>query len=164
MTDPTTLQDYYRVLPDGRCRMTALEWAGLEGCAPDRVISAVVSDHPCKVLLLDRPYHMSGPTAESGALNFYLLRIRIRDLQGWPPRTGPLSICPNPLKCSLRDVELTAHDALEYHLEWKGGTYKAWQEENPLPLLRCVVATLRQEGSLGRKLLELQDMRLVGCE
>ena len=76
---------------------------------------------------------------------------------------------PALMDCSLREATLSqangqGQEALERRLYHGGKTYRAWQVGCPLSLLKCAEATLDQEGVLGQKLVDLQDIRPIGEE
>lgn len=163
MTGPLDWKSLYSLLPEGLFALTAKV---LENLRPDRIIETVLGGQPAKALLLDKPFKLGTAFHEGSVVMHYLTRIRIRDMVGWPPRIaseGDQPWFPGALACCLRSVA-NKGDHLEFELECRQGVFKAWQRGCPPPLLRCAEATLKQEGVLGRKLSEIQEMRLIGAE
>jgi hypothetical protein len=165
-------QGFYQVLPDGRCRITRLKLMEL---GKDRILLATLKERPGKALLLDKPFQLGARIKEPGGSAFFLLRIRLRDLEGWPPRISRDASqprFPGALRCALKSVRYLkdghedgeGNPSVEFELVCQGDVYKAWQTECPSPLLQSVAATLRQDGTIGQKLSELQEMRLIGFE
>ena len=163
---------YYHPQPGGRFRIAtpALRTIGAEH--PDRVLDTQLWGKPAKVLLLDKPLQLGDRISDSRADEYLLRRIRLHDLPGWPPKmasAADVQSLPALMDCKLRDATFSAGDgpgqeAIELVLEHQGKTYRAWLTGCPVTLLRCVEATLSQEGALGRKMADVQDIRLIGPE
>jgi hypothetical protein len=168
MVTRSAWRPFYQVLPDGRCRIAKDKLADVDA---HRVLDARMNDGPAKVILLDKPF-LLGPAVRDSAGGYYLIRIRLRDLPGWPPRIAPENRqprFPGALRCSLRSaVYKPEHgdvaESVEFEIECRDSVYKVWHVGCPAPLLRCVAATLKLDGARGKKLSDLQEMRLVGAE
>lgn len=161
----------YRARPGGRFRITstALITIGMEH--PDRVLDADLWGRPAKVLLLDQPLKIGSKVSGAAGVEFDLRPIRLHELPGWPPRmvSAPDQTSIHSLMdCVLRSTTYLrgngpGQDSVELVLEHSRRTYRAWHVGCPIALLMCVVATLNREGCVGRKLSDLQDIRLIGA-
>jgi hypothetical protein len=163
MVSTSSWLSFYKVLPDGRFTITREK---LEGMPPDRVLEATLRGRQVKTLLLDKPFQLGSRVKEPGESSYFLLRIRLRDLEGWPPRVAPQGLqprFPGALRCTLTNTTLKG-DRVEFEIECIGGRFRAWLVDCPPPLLRCVQATLSQDGTRGKKLHDLQEMRLIGAD
>jgi hypothetical protein len=165
-------QNFYKILPDGRCCIESARVAALGEQGENRILETMLKDKRAKILLLDKPFQL-GPRIKSPRVSaFYMTRVHLRDLPGWPPglaRGIGQPRFPGALRCALKSARFLAEgpdgrDCVEYELERSGQVFKAWQMGDPVPLLRSVEATLNQDGTVGKKLADLQDMRLIGEE
>lgn len=164
-------QRFYDSMADGRFRITAPALIALEAKHPERVLVTVIKGNPAKVLLLDKPLQLKEKAYEDEINEFYLRRIPLRDVPGWPPILAPRGhgFMPPVMDCRLqssrlRDGNAPGQEGMEFHLERDGDIFRAWMVGCPGPLLKCVQATLDQEGTVGKNLLDLQDLRLVSPE
>jgi hypothetical protein len=171
MTGPPW-QRFYEVLPDGRFRISTEALNNLETEHPDRILVTLLRKNPAKVLLLDKPLQLKEKAYGSSANAFYLRRIPLRDLPGWPPILAPGGLqkeIPPAIDCRLKGVRFirgqgAGQEGMEFTLEYRGETFRAWMVGCPLPLLKSVQKTLVQEGTAGKNLLDLQELRLVGAD
>lgn len=169
MATRTQWRTYYRVLPDGRYRISRDRLAEVDR---HRILDADLRDGPAKVLLLDKPFYLGPSVRDSEGGGYYLTRIRLRDLPGWPPRIAPENRqprFPGALRCSLKSASYRPEhgetpESVEFELQCGGQLFKAWYVGCPTPMLKSVAATLRQDGAQGQKLADLQEMRLIGAE
>jgi len=161
----------YRPHSGGRFRITstALITVGMEH--PDRILDTNLWGRLSKVLMLDKPLKLGDKFSSAGGVEFDLRPIRLHELQGWPPRMasaaneGPI---PALMDCVLRSTTYlpgsgVGQESIELVLEHGRKPYRAWHVGCPVELLKCVEATLNQEGCIGKKLSELQDIRLIGA-
>jgi hypothetical protein len=138
---------------------------------PDRVFDIDLWGRPAKVLLLDRPLKLGDRVSGPGGVEFDLRPIRLHELPGWPPRmasSANVGSIPALMDCALRSATYLPGDgpgqaSIELVLEHDRRTYRAWHVGCPIELMKCVEATLDQEGCIGRKLSDLQDIRLIGA-
>lgn len=162
--------DFYKVLPDGRCCIDNSRLTALGEQDDNRIFETTLKDKRAKVLLLDKPFQLGSKVKRPDVTAYYMTRIHLRDLPGWPPaiaRGEDQPKFPGALRCALRSARFIAEgpdgrECVEYELECGGQVFKAWQIGDPVPLLKSVEATLNQEGTVGKKLGDLQNMRLVG--
>ena len=168
-TNASQWQAFYKAGPGGRFTITTPALIAFEMMHRKRILDTFLRGWIAKVLLLDKPMELSDPAPSEGEdepAEFFLRKVPLRDLPGWPPKmAGPIP----ELECLLREVILTPgaapiQDALVLILEWQGRRFPARFDGCPPDLLRCAGATLRQEGAVGRRLLDLQSMRLIGEE
>lgn len=165
-------QGFYESLSDGRSKITAAALIALKLKDGFRVLDSLLEGWPTKILLLDKPLQLGEQVKGADIPEYYLRRIRISELPGWPPIFALASdrLHYPPLReCRLVSARFERGDArgkegVELSLEHEGGTFKAWHLGCPVPLLKCVEATLNQEGAAGRKLGDLQEMRLIGVD
>jgi hypothetical protein len=175
MTAASRWLAFYEELPGGQFRITGSNLAAFESSHPDRVLvvslagQAPRAAQPDKVLLLDIPLRLEEkqPTYDA----YYLRRIPLKDLPGWMPTAAPmgeghrfLSLKECRLKTAIFKAGHVGQAGVEITLDYKGETFKAWITGLPVPLLKCAVATLNQDGAKGQQLGSLQDIRLVGAE
>jgi len=156
-------KSFYQVLPDGRSTISRARLADLPA---DRILDTILAGQKTKTLLLDKPFRLGPRVKEPGETAYFLTKIHLRDLVGWPPRVAASGIqprFPGALRCSLKSVTFKS-DRVEFELECAGGSFRAWQMECPTRLLRCVEATLNQDGTKGKKLADLQELRLIGVD
>lgn len=120
------------------------------------------------MLLLDRPLQLGSPV-DSQDGTFYLDRIRLRDLSGWPPRLAAPrgDLGPPLLDCRLiaarfKRANASGQEGLEFDLVYQGTVYSAWLLGCPLPLLIGALKTLNAPGVFGNRLVDVQEMRLIG--
>ena len=156
---------------NGRFRITstALITIGMEH--PDRVLDVDLWGRPAKVLLLDRPLKLGDKYSGSDGVEFSLRHIRLHELPGWPPRmasAADVKSIPALLDCTLKSTSFLrgfgpGQESVELVLEHSRKTFRAWLVGCPIALMRCVEATLNQEGCVGRKLSDLQDIGLIGA-
>ena len=154
---------YYQVLPDGRFTISG---ARLSEVPEDRLVETVLDGKKSRIVLLDKPYKVGPRVKEADETCHFLLKIHLRDLVGWPPRVAASTTqprFPGALRCTLKSV-LFKSDRVEFELDCVGGVFRAWQVDCPPKLLRCVEATLKQDGTLGKKLQDLQELRLIGVD
>jgi hypothetical protein len=161
---------YYESLPGGQYRMTDANLYALEAAHPDRLLFVDLGGKTQHVVFLDLPFRVAERVASYPAN--YLRRIPLMDLPGWPPTLTPMG--EGPKLPRLRDCRLkgarfskgnmAGQEAVEFTIEHEGETFKAWHVGCPVPLLKCAVATLNQEGATGMKMVDLQAMRLVGVD
>jgi hypothetical protein len=165
-------QGFYESLPDGRSKITASALIALRLRDGLRILDSLLSGGTTKVLLLDKPLQLGEAVKDSDIPEYYLRRIRICELPGWPPifeLMGTEAVFPNPLDCRVTAARFekggrSGQEGIELTLDHETGTFKAWHLRCPAPLLRCVEATLKQDGAVGKKLRDLQEMRLIGAE
>ena len=161
----------YRPQAGGRFRITstALLTIGMEH--PDRVLDIALWGRPAKVLLLDQPLKLGDKFSGAGGVEFDLRRIRLHELPGWPPRMASVAdveSIPALMDCVLRSTTYLPGNSpgqasIELVLEYARKTCRAWHVGCPIELMMCVEATLNQEGCVGKKLSDLQDIRLIGA-
>lgn len=159
----------YRTQPDGRFRITGDSLRGIGIDHPDRILDTELWGRPARVLLLDKPLKL-GEKSREGGDEFVLRRIRLHELPGWPPRMASVAnvrSLPALMDCRLREATYSdsqgpGQEAVEFVLEFESRTFRAWLVGCPIPLMRCVEITLRQDGVPGSKLSDIQDMSLVG--
>jgi hypothetical protein len=165
-------QTFYQALPDGRSRIENAKLTSLHETEGGRILETTLKDKPAKILLLDKPFQLGGRIKSVGAAAFYLLRVHLRDLPGWPPAAAcgeGQPTFPGALRCGLKSAIYKADgpdgtECVAYELECGGQVFRAWQAGCAGPLLQCVEATLAQDGLVGKKLADLQDMRLIGSD
>jgi hypothetical protein len=172
MSNSSRWRGLYTSTPNGRCRMTHPALLVFESKYAHRVVQAHLRGWGEKIVLLDRPF-LVGPKIH-GAENVDehdLRRIRLGDLPGWPPRLPPRTPPPafSLLECRLGGVEFkrrrsAALPRVELDLGHRERRLKALIIGPPILLLKCVEATLLQEGAAGKKLSDLQELRLLGPE
>ena len=160
----------YRAQPNGRFRITstALITVGMEH--PDRVLDTDLWGRPAKVLFLDQPLKLGDKVSVPGGVEFNLRPIRLHELPGWPPRMASaanVSSIPALMDCTLRSTTFLPGNgpgqaSIELVLEHARSTFRAWHVGCPTSLMMCVEATLNQPGCIGKKLSDLQDIRLIG--
>jgi hypothetical protein len=134
-----------------------------------RVVSLKGAGRAQKILLFDKPLRLGEQIRASEFEEYHLYRIRLRDLPGWPPRFLPSST-PYP-RFSMTDSRLKSVEfkrrrsplvpRVELAIEHGESVWPAFVMGVPILLLKCVEATLMQEGAAGKKLKDLQEMRLV---
>src|SRR5688572_30819748 len=145
-------QRYYDALPDGRFRITTPALMALEATHPHRVFITLLRGNPAKVLLLDKPLQLKEKAYESEINEYFLRRIHVRELPGWPPIIAPLGERkrnPPLAECRLKGARVKANghpgeEGMEFDLECEGIVRRALMVGCPLPLLYCVEATLEQ--------------------
>jgi hypothetical protein len=165
-------QRFYDALPDGRFRITTPALMALEARHPDRVVITLINRNPAKVLLLDVPLQLKEKAYESDINEYFLRRIHLRDLPGWPPIIAPIGTrkrIPGVAECRFRSARFkrgngAGQEGVEFDFEYDGEHHKAWMTGCPLPLLHCVEATLDQKSVVGKKLSDLQEMRLLSAD
>ena len=161
----------YQARPDGRFRITgrALKSIGIEH--PERILDTELWGRPARVLLLDKPLKLGEKAQDGGPDEFVLRRIRLHELPGWPPK---MASCANVRKlpllmdCRLREATYSdgagpGQEGVEFVLDFESRTHRAWLVGCPIPLLKCVEITLGQDGLVGSKLSDIQDMSLIGA-
>jgi|SRR5687767_12890737 len=172
MTVPSPWKSFYKAFPDGRGLITRAALMAFEIKHDHRVLRMTLHDSPEKILLLDKPL-LVGPLLKGGEIEEHpLYRVRLRDLPGWPPRPPPRASWPAGFELPLSRMksvgfkrrQSAALPRVEFELEHLGRETKALLVGPPTLLLKCVEATLTQEGALGRRLIDLEEMRLVGPE
>jgi hypothetical protein len=160
---------YYESLPDGRFSITSPALIALEMGHGHRIFHLDLRGLPSKVLLLDKPLRLGTKIPGSEISEFYLQRIRLRDVPGWPPDVVPRegrAETPPLIDFKLKSVRLTegpAEGTIEMVLDYLGEAYRARLSGCPLNILKCVMSTLSQAGVTGQRLADLQDMRLIGA-
>jgi hypothetical protein len=172
MSEVRPWHTYYQALPDGRFLITRAALTAVSIMDESRVLDTTLSGRSARVLLLDRPFQLGLKAENVEVDSFYLGRIRLRELPGWPPRILPASevrklppLIDLKLKASrFKRAGSDGQEGIEFDLDHAGGVYKAWQIGGPLQLLRCELATLAQKGVAGSKLIDIQEMRLVGSD
>ena len=158
-------------MADVRFRITTAALLALFQLHPDRVLTIDSGGRPVKVLLLDKPLRVDGKDPESVMNEFFLSRIRLNELPGWPPQlasTTQANLIPPLLDCTLLRASCLAGagsdpGGLLYSLEHRGMRLQAWQGECPPELLRCAEATLNQPDIRGMKLQDVQFVRLIAA-
>ena len=168
MSGPSPWLSYYESLPDGRFSITSPALIALEMGHGHRIVDLDFRGSPSKVLLLDKPLRLGTRIPGSDINEFYLQRIRLREVPGWPPtvvlredRAEAPPLIDFKLK-SARVTESGGSSSIELLLDFQGETYRARIDQCPVPLLKCVFSTLTQSGVTGKRLADLQDMRLIG--
>jgi hypothetical protein len=159
-------KSFYEALPEGRFRISPSQLEELERLHPERSLEMRLKSERQKVLLLDRPFQVG---AREG-ICFTLHRVRLGELPGWPPTMPPAAEKPpfeSVTECrfislAFRKGTSSGQEGLEFEVGYKGKVYKAWLVGCPVSLLRCVEATLDQEGTFGKRLEDLKELRLVG--
>jgi len=172
MTKASPWTAIYQSLPEGRFRITSpdLMAVGLE--YGDRILDTDLWGKPARILLLDRPLKLGERIQSSRFDGHYLRSVRLHELPGWPPKMASSAngrALPALMDCALRDATFSSgnghgQEALELRLDHEGKIYRAWQVGCPLELLKCAEATLNQAGVFGRKLADIQDIRLISGE
>lgn len=172
MTNASSWAGFYQTHPEGRCGITspALKTFGIEH--PDRILDTELWGRPARVLLLDKPLKLGEKLRNSDTDEFRLRRIRLHELPGWPPKmasSAKARSLPALMDCRLADATFSksagpGQEAVELLLEHIGRNYRAWHVGCPVPLLKCVEATLIQEEVVGRKMVDIQDVTLIGAE
>jgi hypothetical protein len=165
--EETTWAAYYAILPDGRCKITspALLAFGLK--YRKRILETQLWGLPATVLFLDKPLKLGERVGESDLTEYYLRRIPLHELPGWPPRVAAGALGTPPfLESTLKSAAMvrgstSSQDGVLLTLSFKGTTFTAWLVGCPTPLLECAEATLNQKGCIGKRLSDLQDLRLV---
>ena len=166
MNPDRDLKSRYETLPQGRFKIDASNLRELERSHPDRVLEVRLKGQLQKIVLLDRPFQVGARDQDSYVLN----RVRLAELPGWPPTLPPMAEKPpfeslgecRFISMSFRKGSAAGQEGIEFEVGFKGKVYKAWLVGCPVPLLRCVEATLDQEGTFGKRLDDLQELRLIG--
>jgi hypothetical protein len=160
----------YRAQPGGRFRITSTNLIAIGMEHPDRVLDADLWGRPAKILLLDQPLKLGDKVSGPGGVEFTMRPIRLNELPGWPPKMAPSADESTPvlMDCVLHATRYRpgngpGQESVELVLEHAGRAHRAWLTGCPTELLLCVEATLNQEDCAGRKLADLQDIRLVGA-
>lgn len=169
MVDAEQWRRFYETLPDGRYRITHPALIVFETNHNHRLFVAPLNGRPEKILLLDRPLKLGTPILGSDISEFFLQRIRVRELPGWPPALPPEAekpVIPVWTECKLSAARLrrgkgVGQAGIEYEFDYQGTGYKALQVGCPVPLLECLETTLQQEGTIGSKLGVLQETPLI---
>jgi hypothetical protein len=167
MAPPSPWIAYYETLPGGQYRITDDNLSALQASHPMRLLFAEIGGKTAHVLLLDYPFRIADRFISIKAC--YLRRIAVIELPGWGPAlsgVGGGSPLRNYKLKSARYVPGEAHrtDAVELVLEHQKESFKIWHIGCPAPLLKCEAATFNQEGAMGKKLVDLQNMRLVAAD
>jgi|SRR5688572_30489530 len=166
MAPPSPWIAYYETLPGGQYRITDDNLTALQAAHPSRLLFADIGGKTAHVLLLDFPFRVAENFVSIKA--YYLRRIAVIELPGWGPALAGVGD-GSPLRQyrlkSARFVPAEGHksDGVELVLEHQGETFKVWHIGCPAPLLKCEAATLNQSGAMGKKLIDLQNMRLVAA-
>jgi hypothetical protein len=170
MSDPLAWRAYY-YSSDGRFRITGPALKVIQISHYQRVVTATLGGRPSKVILLDVPLRLGDRVPGSEIIEYYLDRIRLRDLAGWPPQLPSRTTPPENF---VTDARLTsarfkarqgaALPCVEFELKHHLEPCKAMVTGPPVLLLKCLEATLKQEGTAGRSLSDLQEIRLVSPE
>jgi len=145
--------------------LTAMELAH-----PGRVFFAELGGQTERVVMLDWPFRVAEKFISYNA--YYLRRIALVDLPGWHRVIAPTAEGSRSSRLrgsrlrSARFKPSTAggQESVEITLEYEGEAFKTWHTGCPEALLKCVAATLNQHGALGKKLIDLQAMQLVGSD
>lgn len=168
MSKESTWRRHYHVHRDGRAFITGAQLRAIEATAPVRILDLDLRGAPERVLLLDKPFRL-GDKVDGTDGAFHLLRVRLRDLPGWPPRlAAPGGAKPPPLaECRLvaarvKGTYLAGQGGLECELAHEGKVFTAWLVGCPLPLMMCTLKTFNEPGVFGSLVGDLQDVRLVG--
>jgi hypothetical protein len=100
---------------------------------------------------------------------FYLDRIRVRELPGWPPRISapPGASHPSLWECRLiaarfKRASASEPEGIEFEFAHQGVVYQGLLSRCPLPLLSCALKTMNEPGVFGNRMVDVQEMRLVG--
>jgi hypothetical protein len=158
---------YYESLPGGQFRIMDENLIALQAAHPSRLLFAEIGGKTEHVLLLDFPFRVAEKFISFNA--YYLRRIAVMDLPGWLSSLSGVSARSPMRHYKLKSARFIpggahGHDGVELVLEHQAETFKIWHTGCPIPLLKCEVATLNQEGALGKKLVDLQNMRLIAAD
>lgn len=142
----------------------------IESAHPDRLLFADLYGRTERVILLDWPFRIAEKYV--GVAAYSLRRITIAELPGWKEAISFLE--DGVRNAGLRDCRLlgaklgkrvsTGLEGVELVLTAHGESFKCWHLGCPAALLKCEAATLNQDGAMGKKLMDLQNMRLVGAD
>jgi hypothetical protein len=162
----TPWSSFYSSTPDG-FRITNPALIALEMRHPRRVVTATLNGRREKILVLDKLLYLGPRTSDADLVEFHLMRVRLRDLPGWPP-TLPKGM-PRPSDFNLMDARLESvkylpgpRRRLEFHLTFRNAPYRVALADLPASLLKCVAATVKD--AVGKKLVDIREMRLITCE
>ena len=166
MSSPSPWESLYRVLPDGRAVISHADLRALETQYWGRIVETELAGRSARVYLLDAPRQIDDRGLDTDTL--HLTRVRIRELPCWPPRPAMAPELPELLECRFYGVRFAPREEgqasfLEYEIDYRGMRMKAVQSKCPLELMACVVNTLNQNGTRGRNLLDIQEMRLLSA-
>jgi hypothetical protein len=157
----------YRVLPDGRFTIQAAQLRLIQGGDASRILDTNLHGRSARILLLDRPFQLGSKV--DGADEFYLDRVRLRELPGWPPKLAapPGDSHPSLWECRLiaarfKRANATEPEGVEFELAHQGVVYRGLLVGAPLALLSCALKTLNEPGVFGNRMIDVQEMRLVG--
>lgn len=170
MSDPLAWRAYYYA-SEGRFRITGPALRVIQISHYRRVVATVLTGRPCKVVLLDVPLRLGDRVPGSEFIEYYMDRIRLRDLAGWPPQLPPRTPPPENFvtDARLRSARFkgrqgAALPCVEFELIYNQQPCRAAVIGPPVLLLKSLEATLKQEGAVGRSLSDLQEIRLVSPE
>lgn len=158
---------YYEFLPGGQYRIMEENLIALQASHPQRLLFSKIAGKTAHVLLLDFPFRVADRF--DGLKAHYLRRIAILELPGWGPALSGAGDASPLRQCRLKSAHFVPSegvqpDGVELVLEHQKETFKYWHIGCPAPLLRCEAATFNQAGAMGRKLADLQNMRLISAD
>jgi len=169
MPKPSPWIAYYESQPDGRFSITEENLNALESAHPDRSLFAELGGKTERVLILDMPFRLEEQWVGMNA--YHLERIRLSELPGWLPTistTGKGTPVGSLGNCKLMWARFkkgaTGRDGLEITLQGQGETFNAWLGRCPALLLNCVAATLNQRAAIGKKWIDLQNLKLISAD
>ena len=157
---------FYSSAPDG-FRITNPALIALEMRHPRRVVTVTLNGRREKILVLDKLLYVGPRTAEADLVEFHLLRVRLRDLPGWPPTLPRRTDRPpdfNLMDARLEKVRYVPgpRRRLELLVTFRNASYRVDLVGLPSSLLRCVAVTVKD--AIGKKLVDIREMRLIACE
>ena len=166
----TAWQAYYEAMSNGRFKITADNLLDFSRRHPERIIETYLKRLPAKVMLLDKPLTLDAKVPDSERGEYYLRRISLQELPGWPPKLASTvwaNEAPSLPECTLKKAAYLSgggpgQGGVLLSLEHRGRKFQAWHVDCPAELLLCEQETLQQQGIPGRKLAELQEIRLIG--
>lgn len=170
MSKAASWKSNYKARPDGRFRITGAALKSLGADHPERILETELWAKPARVLLLDKPFKLGTRVPDPKVDEYLMRRIRLHELPGWPPKmasSANVQSLPALMDCSLRQARFSeghgpGQEGVELILAFEKKTYRAWFVACPIPLLKCVEATLGQKIAVGKMMGDLQDITLIG--
>ena len=164
----TSWSSYYAAFPGGSFRITKPAIMTLAISHPGRILDTIIRGAGSKVLLLDKPMRVGERIPATEPEEYWLHRIHLGDLPGWPPRIAPIG---EVLGLDFKDFTVASarldrtkglgQEGVELALHHGRYKLKAWLTGLPPVLLQCVEATLAKEECEGARLRDLDSVRLV---